>query len=239
MVYPWDIEEHCLPATHYLVRGVSNTWLTGHVEIPIVQQRALLLIRLSASSGRLLRRSLCGGFFRTLQLPQQCLIVLQVCSASMKAQNAQEDILIVRAACHRLDEVDVRVLCTLTAGIIRVGIIRIYYQSWYYQDYQSWYYQLVLSGSVESALHGRVVEEEKVYNELNSEFYSISFHRICLSTGPAGTSAAPITDAKGPDMHRLVAAVKVLGQLQEGWWPCCSDGDDHCPGQARQLGGPR
>ena len=39
----------------------------------------------------------------------------------MKAQNAQEDILIVRAACHRLDEVDVRVLCTLTAGIIRVA----------------------------------------------------------------------------------------------------------------------
>ena len=58
------------------------------------------------------------------------------------------------------------------------------------------------------------MEEEKVYNELNSEFYSISFHRICLSTGPAGTSAAPITDAKGPDMHCPVAAVKVWGQLQ-------------------------
>ena len=25
-----------------------------------------------------------------------------------------------------------------------------------------------------------------------------------------------------------MAAVKVLGQLQEGWWPCCSDADDHC-----------
>ena len=105
-------------------------------------------------------------------------------------------------------------------------------------------------GSVESAVHGRVVEAEKVCNrdELNRirliEFNSIGFdlislNRICLSTGPAGTSAAPITDAKGPDMHRPVAAVKVRGQLQEGWWPCSSDGDDHCPGQARQLGGPR
>ena len=72
---------------------------------------------------------------------------------------------------------------------------------------------------------------EKVCNELNRihliefnaigfdliEFNSISFNRICLWTGPAGTSAAPITDAgkrpkfaKGPDMHRPVAAVKVL-----------------------------
>ena len=45
----------------------------------------------------------------------------------MKAQNAHEDLigpyvhLIVDAACRRLDEVDVRVLCTLTAGIIRVA----------------------------------------------------------------------------------------------------------------------
>ena len=23
-----------------------------------------------------------------------------------------------------------------------------------------------------------------------------------------------------------MAAVKVLGQLQEEWWPCCSDADD-------------
>ena len=108
-------------------------------------------------------------------------------------------------------------------------------------------------GSVESDVNGRVVEAEKVCNEFNRirliefnaigfdliEFNSISFNRICLWTGPAGTSAAPITDAKGPDMHRPVAAVKVRGQLQEGWWPCSSDGDDHCPGQARQLGGPR
>ena len=95
-------------------------------------------------------------------------------------------------------------------------------------------------GSVESAVNGRVVEAEKVCNELNRirliefnaigfdliEFNSISFHRIRLWTGPAGTSAAPITDAKGSDMHRPVAAVKVRGRLQEGWWPCCSDGDD-------------
>ena len=97
-------------------------------------------------------------------------------------------------------------------------------------------------GSVESALNGRVVEVKKVCNELNRtrliefnatrfdliEFNSISFNPICLWTGPAGTSAAPITDAKGPDMHRPVAAVKVRGRLQEpeGWWPCCSDGDD-------------
>ena len=39
----------------------------------------------------------------------------------MKAQNAPEDILIAGTACHHLDEVDVRVLCTLTAGIIRVA----------------------------------------------------------------------------------------------------------------------
>ena len=95
-------------------------------------------------------------------------------------------------------------------------------------------------GSVESAVNGRVVEVEKVCSELNRirlikfnaigfdllEFNSISFNRIYLSTGPAGTSAAPITDAKGPEMHCPVAAVKVLGLLQEGWWPCCSDGDD-------------
>ena len=88
-------------------------------------------------------------------------------------------------------------------------------------------------------------ERTNLNDELNRirliEFNSIGFdlislNRICLSTGPAGTSAAPITDAKGPDMHRPVAAVKVRGQLQEGWWPCSSDGDDHCPGQARQLG---
>ena len=94
--------------------------------------------------------------------------------------------------------------------------------------------------SVESAVNGRVVEAEKVCNELNRihliefnaigfdliEFNSISFNRICLWTGPAGTSAAPITDAKGLDMHSPVAAVKVRGRLQKGWWPCCSDGDD-------------
>ena len=94
--------------------------------------------------------------------------------------------------------------------------------------------------SVESAVNGRVVEAEKVCNKLNRirliefnaigfdliEFSSISLNRICRCTGPAGTSAAPITDARGPDMHRPVAAVKVRGRLQEGWWPCCSDGDD-------------
>ena len=95
---------------------------------------------------------------------------------------------------------------------------------------------------VESALNLRVVEAEKVCNKLNRihliefnaigfdliEFDSISFNRICLWTGPAGTSAASITDAlaNGSDMHRPVAAVKVRGRLQEGWWPCCSDGDD-------------
>ena len=92
-------------------------------------------------------------------------------------------------------------------------------------------------------MNGRVVEAEKVCNELNRirliecnaigfdliEFNSISFNRI--RTGPIGTSAAPITDAKGPDMHRPVAAVKLQGRLEEGWWPlalaaCCSDGDD-------------
>ena len=45
-------EGHLLPAIRYLVRGVSNTCLTGHVEIPIVQQRALLLVRVCARSGR-------------------------------------------------------------------------------------------------------------------------------------------------------------------------------------------
>ena len=80
-------------------------------------------------------------------------------------------------------------------------------------------------GSVESAVNGRVVEAEKVCNELNRisliefdairfdliEFNSISFNGICLSTGPSGTAAALITDAKGPDMHCPVAAVKVPG----------------------------
>ena len=46
------MEGHFLPAMHYLVRGVSITCLTDHVEIPIVQQRALLLVRVCACSGR-------------------------------------------------------------------------------------------------------------------------------------------------------------------------------------------
>ena len=105
---------------------------------------------------------------------------------------------------------------------------------------------------LESSVNGRVVEEEKICNERNRirliefnaigfdliEFNSISFNRISLSTGPAGTSAAPITDAKGPDMHSPVAAVKVRGRLQEGWWPCYSDGDDHCPGSPWRLSCP-
>ena len=45
-------EGHLLPTIHYLVRGAFNTCLTGHVEILIVQQRALLLVRVCASSGR-------------------------------------------------------------------------------------------------------------------------------------------------------------------------------------------
>ena len=105
-------------------------------------------------------------------------------------------------------------------------------------------------GSVESTVNGRVVELEKVCNKLNRilliefnaigfdliKFNSISLNQICLSTGPAGTSAAPITDTKGTDMNRPVAAVKIRGQLQEGLWPCCSDADNHCPSQARELG---
>ena len=46
---------HLLLTIHYLVRGVSNTSLTGHVEILIVQQleRALLqLVGVCARSGR-------------------------------------------------------------------------------------------------------------------------------------------------------------------------------------------
>ena len=96
------------------------------------------------------------------------------------------------------------------------------------------------NGFVESAVNGRVVESEQVCDELNRirliefnafgfdlmEINSILFNRICLWTGPAGTSAAPITDANGPDMHRHVAAVKVRGRLQGGCWPCFSDGDD-------------
>ena len=47
-------EGHLLLTIHYLVRGVSNTSLTGHVEILIVQQleRALLLVGVCARSGR-------------------------------------------------------------------------------------------------------------------------------------------------------------------------------------------
>ena len=47
----WQTDGHLLLAIHYLVRGVSNTCLTsstGHVEIQIVQQRALLLVRVCA-----------------------------------------------------------------------------------------------------------------------------------------------------------------------------------------------
>ena len=39
---------------HHLVRRVSNTYLTGHIEIPIVQQRAVSLVRVSASARLLL-----------------------------------------------------------------------------------------------------------------------------------------------------------------------------------------
>ena len=39
----------------------------------------------------------------------------------MKVHNAHEDIVIVGAACHRFDEVNVYVLCNLTAGMIRVA----------------------------------------------------------------------------------------------------------------------
>ena len=101
-------------------------------------------------------------------------------------------------------------------------------------------------GCVESAVHGRMVEAEKVCNrdELNrirliefnvSDLIQSHLIEFAFRQGPLA-SAAPITDAKGPDMHRPVATVKVR---QAGWWPCCSDGDDHCPGQARQPGGPR
>ena len=45
-------EGHLLLTIHYLVRGVSNTCLTGHFEILIVQQRALLLVGVCARSGR-------------------------------------------------------------------------------------------------------------------------------------------------------------------------------------------
>ena len=78
-------------------------------------------------------------------------------------------------------------------------------------------------GSVESAVNGRLVKAEKVCNELNRirliEFNAIGFDLIEFNS-----------------ISFPVAAVKVLGQLQEGWWPCCSDADEYCPSQARQLG---
>ena len=114
-------EGHLFPAIHYLVRGVSNTCLTSHVEISIVQQRALLVIRVSACSGRRWTLALTEPPWRVLPNPPAPATVsdsadsllkvyslLKVCLASMKAQNAQEDILIVRAACHPRGEVDVR-----------------------------------------------------------------------------------------------------------------------------------
>ena len=45
-------EGHLLLTIHYLVLGVSNTCLTGHVKILIVQQRAFLLVGVCARSGR-------------------------------------------------------------------------------------------------------------------------------------------------------------------------------------------
>ena len=39
----------------------------------------------------------------------------------MKAQNAHEDTFIVISPSHSFDEVNMRVLCTLTAGVIRVA----------------------------------------------------------------------------------------------------------------------
>ena len=86
-------------------------------------------------------------------------------------------------------------------------------------------------GSVESAVKGRVVEEEKVCNELNRisliEFNAIGFDSIELIQ----SHLVELISISFP-----VAFVKVWGQLQEEWWPYCSDSDDHCPGQARQLG---
>ena len=61
-------------------------------------------------------------------------------------------------------------------------------------------------GSVESAMNERVVEEEKVCNELNRirliEFNAIGFDLIEFNS-----------------ISFPVAAVKVQCQLQEGWWP--------------------
>ena len=54
-------------------------------------------------------------------------------------------------------------------------------------------------------------------------------------TGPAGTSASPYYDTKSPKQYRPVAAVKVRCRIQEGWWPECREGNDHCPHQARWL----
>ena len=86
-------------------------------------------------------------------------------------------------------------------------------------------------GSVESAVNGRVVEAEKVCNEFNRirliEFNAIRFDLIEFIQ----SHLIEFNSISFP-----VAAVKVLGQLQEGWWPCCSDADDHCPSQAQQLG---
>ena len=77
-------------------------------------------------------------------------------------------------------------------------------------------------GSVESAVNGRVVEAEKVCNELNRlrliEFNAIGFDLIEFNS-----------------ISFPVAAVKVLGQLQVGWWPCCSDADEYCPSQRDNL----
>ena len=59
-------------------------------------------------------------------------------------------------------------------------------------------------GSVKSAVNGRVVEAEKVCNEFNRirliEFNAIGFDLIKFNS-----------------ISFPVAAVKVLGQLQEGW----------------------
>ena len=47
--------------------------------------------------------------------------MLQITWASLKAQKAQEDVLVVRAGCNGFDEVNVCVLSALAAGIVRVA----------------------------------------------------------------------------------------------------------------------
>ena len=110
MVHHQDPHDLCIWLAHCLIGWVLKPGLTRHIEIMLAEYVAFSLIGVTTGSRLILNTWRWGCIQVSLNLPQQSLKVLKIPSASMKAQNAHEDILIICAACHWLDEVDVRVL---------------------------------------------------------------------------------------------------------------------------------